>query len=100
MRPDKDKFYATNAWKQTRNAYLRSVGGLCERCLKAGVIRGAEFVHHKTHIDSQNVTDPTVTLAHENLEALCREHHAAEHAKKRYWIGQDGEIHMKQAPPV
>lgn len=100
MRPDKDRFYSTGAWKATRSAYLRSVGGLCERCLKAGVIRGAEFVHHKVHVDGQNVTDPTVTLSFENLEALCRDCHAAEHGKRRYWVDRDGAVHMKQAPPV
>lgn len=100
MRQSKDKFYATNAWKTTRNAYLRSVGGLCERCLKAGIIRAAEFVHHKEHITGLNVTDPTVTLSHDNLEALCRGCHAAEHGSKRYWVDEHGEIHMKQAPPV
>lgn len=100
MRPSKDRFYATNAWKQTRNAYLRSVGGLCERCLKAGVVRAAEFIHHKTHIDAQNVTDPTVTLSFDNLEALCRGCHAAEHSKRRYYVDEDGEVFMKQAPPI
>lgn len=96
---EKDKFYATNAWKNTRNAYLRSVGGLCERCLKAGVIRGAEFVHHKIHLNEMNVNDPGITLAYSNLEALCRDCHAAEHGKKRYWIDQNGDIHVKQGPP-
>lgn len=95
MRPEKDKFYATNAWKKTRNAYMKSVGGLCERCLKAGVIRAAVFVHHRTHVDAVNVTDPEITLSYRNLEALCRGCHAAEHGSKRYWVDENGEIHVK-----
>lgn len=92
---DKNKFYATNAWKKTRNAYLRSVGGLCERCLKSGIIRAAEFVHHKEHLSADNVDDPTVTLGYANLEALCRDCHAAEHAKKRYVVDSNGRVYTK-----
>lgn len=100
MRPRKDKFYATNAWVNARNAYIRSVGGLCERCLKAGVIRGAEFVHHKIHLTDTNVNDPDIALSFDNLEALCRNCHAAEHAKRRYVVDANGEVHVKHTPPM
>lgn len=68
---------------------------MCERCLKAGRVRAAEFIHHKEHLDINNYTDPTVTLSFDNLEALCRGHHAAEHSKKRYYVDEDGEVYMK-----
>lgn len=90
---DTDKFYGTMAWKRTRDAYVKSVGGLCERCLKSGLIRAGEFVHHKTHLNGENVMDPEVTLSFDNLELLCRDCHAAEHAKRRYVVDADGFVH-------
>ena len=88
-------FYGTAAWKKTRDAYMRQSGGLCERCLRAGLIRAGEFVHHKIHLDEENVHDPSVTLNPENLELLCRDCHAAEHAKKRYVVDADGRVYTK-----
>ncbi len=90
-----DTFYSAQAWKKVRSAYMRSVGGLCERCLRAGVIRGAEFVHHKVHLDEFNVNDPEITLGYGNLEALCRDCHAAEHAKRRYYVDANGKVYLK-----
>lgn len=95
MRSGKDRFYGTSEWKHVRQAYLRSVGGLCERCLRAGLIRGAEFVHHKEHLDDANVMDPEVATGYGNLEALCRDCHAAEHAKRRYYVDANGDVHVK-----
>lgn len=87
------QFYGTRAWKNAREAYKKQAGGLCERCLAAGIIRAGEFVHHKVYIDINNVNDPTVTLNFDNLELLCREHHAAEHAKRRYVVDANGHVY-------
>jgi hypothetical protein len=68
------------------------VGGLCERCLAQGIYRPGVIVHHKCYIGPDNINDPNVTLNFSNLELLCREHHAAEHYKKRYALDEFGRI--------
>lgn len=87
-------FYATNAWKQTRHAYAKSVGGLCERCAKRGKIVPGVEVHHKVRLTEQTVKDPKVALSWDNLELLCGECHHAEHRKsKRRWeFTEDGRL--------
>ena len=87
-------FYKTIAWKRTRSAYIKSVGGLCERCYEAGVIKHGDTVHHKIHITPENVCDPSITLNFENLILLCRDCHAALHAKnrKRYQVDDAGSV--------
>ena len=77
-------FYKSTAWEQTRRAYLKSVGGLCERCLKKGLIVPAVIVHHKIYLDANNVNDPEITTNPEHLEALCQACHNAEHFGERY----------------
>lgn len=77
-------FYKSTAWEQTRRAYLKSVGGLCERCLKKGLIVPAVIVHHKIHITPENIGDMSIILSWDNLEALCQACHNAEHFGERY----------------
>ena len=86
MREFAKEFYSSVAWQRTRDAYLKSVSGLCERCLASGRIVAAEIVHHKVHLNETNINDPSITLNFDNLEALCRECHGKEHQKnvKRY----------------
>ena len=78
-------FYSSNAWRRTRNAYRKSVGGLCELCLTRGIIRAADVVHHKTPLTADNINNPAITSGFDNLEALCadchRERHPEEHAR-------------------
>ena len=113
MKPYAERFYGSEAWKNTREAYKRSVGGLCERCLKKGLYNPAEIVHHKNHISEENINDPSITLSFENLEALCRKCHEEEHgaetreawrmwkgSKKRYTIDECGNVRGRDAPPV
>ena len=89
-----DWFYKTESWKACREAYAKSVGGLCERCLKEGKVVPGEIVHHKKHLDPDNVNDATVSLAWDNLELLCRECHGMEHRKikKRYKVDALGRV--------
>ena len=93
-----DYFYNTQAWKKARNAYKKSVGGLCERCLRSGIIRAGEFVHHKIHLSVQNIDDPKITLGFDNMELLCRDCHAAEHAKRRYVVDAEGNVYARNIP--
>lgn len=95
--------YRSQQWKKCRISYLKSVGGLCERCLQKGIYRPAEIVHHKIFLDEKNASDPEVCYAFKNLEAVCREHHEEIHnnklflprnksEKRRYDVMADGSV--------
>lgn len=89
-------FYKSAAWQHCRESYIKSVGGLCERCYAKGLIVPGYIVHHKCYLTPENINDPDVTLNFENLEYLCVEHHNQEHFKekfdKRYTISADGKV--------
>ena len=93
------RFYETQAWKDTRNSYLRSVGGLCEKCLAEGIVTPAEAVHHITPLTDENVNDASISLSWDNLQALCRKCHADAHddiyrerSGRRYKIDKNGKV--------
>lgn len=90
-------FYNSNVWKETRAAFKKSKGGLCERCLKKGLIRPADIVHHRTPLTPENINDPKISLAWSNLEALCFDCHEEEHSGRtaRYRISPDGRVEAK-----
>lgn len=74
MRSIDSKFYNRKAWHVVRDAYTLSVGGMCERCGQVGT-----YVHHRTHLNSNNVNDAQMAYSHDNLELLCYECHNKEH---------------------
>ena len=88
------KLYNSKAWQRCRDNYKKSVGGLCERCLKNGKFVPAEIVHHKKHLTRRNINNPEIALGFGNLEALCRECHALEHARRgqRYLVDSLGRV--------
>lgn len=94
MQPWASAFYKSTAWRSCRAAYEKSVGGLCERCLARGIYRSGEIVHHKVYLTPENIGDPAVSLAWENLELVCRECHADEHQRveRRYSIDEFGRV--------
>ena len=93
MRDFAKAFYKSKAWQRTRAAYAASVGGLCEDCLRDGVIKSGEIVHHKRPLTPENISDPAVTLSFDNLELLCRDCHARRHGnKKRYRVDPMGRV--------
>lgn len=71
-------FYKSKAWHKCRASYIKSVHGLCERCEKPGHI-----VHHKIHLNKNNINNPEITLNHNNLEYLCLECHNKHHMFNR-----------------
>ena len=91
-------FYKTSAWLKCRAAYIKSVGGLCERCLARGEIKPGYIVHHKVHLTPWNITDTSITLNWDNLEYLCLDCHNKEHfkekAKPRFKILADGSVEI------
>ena len=92
-------FYSSKRWQDCRNGYARSVGFLCENCLRRGVYKPGDIVHHRIEIDPININNPEVALNWNNLELLCRECHAEAHDERkknrRYIIGDGGEIIIK-----
>lgn len=72
-------FYRSSAWGKCRTSFIMYKGGLCERCLKEGIIKPGDIVHHKKYLTPENINDPTVTLSFDNLELLCQDCHNNEH---------------------
>ena len=93
--PDEQKrFYKSKEWQRCRASYISSVGGLCERCLKKGIVRPGKIVHHKEYISVENITDPIILLNPDNLEYVCLECHNRIHFKstKRYKVDEFGRV--------
>jgi len=92
-------FYSSKRWQDCRNGYARSVSYLCENCLRRGIYKPGEIVHHRIEIDPVTINNPEVALNWDNLELLCRECHAEAHDERkkdrRYIIGTDGKIFLK-----
>lgn len=97
-------FYKSKRWQTNRDAYARSVGGLCEACAKQGLIVPGEIVHHRIELTPENIHDPSITLDWSNLELVCRECHALRHPKsrrrRRYVVDTHGNVSAREiAPP-
>ena len=88
------QFYTSTEWLRCRDAYLKSVGGLCERCRARGLIVPAVIVHHKHELTADNLTDPAITLSPDNLMAVCRECHNTIHnpSRRRYKVDAAGNV--------
>ncbi len=67
-------FYHSRQWKALSRAFLSSKMYICERC--GGP---ASIAHHKIYLNAGNLSDPSVALNIDNLEALCQTCHNQEH---------------------
>lgn len=89
-------FYQDWQWQQCRDAYYNKAGGLCEECLKRGIIRPGVIVHHKIPLTPENVNDPSIAYNFDNLELLCRDCHAKAHGRyRRYKLDAFGNVEIK-----
>lgn len=81
-------------------------GGLCEEChMAAGFI-----VHHKITLTVDNISDPDITLNHDNLEYVCKNchdnfegHGVGSKVKPLFTFDEDGQpISLREIdnPPV
>lgn len=87
------QFYKSKAWKHTRNDYAKSVAYLCEDCLQSGIYKVGEIVHHREVLTPDNIDDPDITLAWDNLMLVCRDCHAKKHGSpKRYKVDEYGRV--------
>ena len=82
MRSVSFPFYKSKAWKECRAAYMHSVSGLCEECMKQGIVKAADIVHHKITLDDEKARDPEIALNFENLQAVCIDCHNRLHGSK------------------
>ena len=87
-------FYKSKAWKNCRESYMRQVGGLCEECLAKGQYNPGEIVHHKIHLNPENINNSEIALSFDNLQLLCRNCHAQQHTKnkKRFRVDDLGKV--------
>ena len=78
---DKAEIYNSREWKELRIAKLRSTNGLCEECMKDGIVTSARCVHHVVPIETARTKDEMKRLAFDvnNLKALCFACHARIH---------------------
>ena len=93
-KPFARQFYSSKAWQDCRNEYAKRRHHLCENCLRRGIYKPGTIVHHKIELDPINIERPEIALNFDNLELLCREHHAQEHdgLKKRYTVDAFGRV--------
>ena len=87
-------FYASWAWIKCARGYRDSVGGLCERCWKKGLIVPGKEVHHKIRLTPENITDPNIALNWNNLELLCKNCHDEEHRGTRWRADELGHVEL------
>jgi len=91
-----EKFYASEAWKSTREAYLSSKDYLCERCTTKDNPIPAKVAHHKIYLTEKNIDNPSITLSWDKLEALCQTCHNKEHhgaaSPERYFFDERGRV--------
>ena len=88
-------FYKGKQWLEVEPAFLKSKGYICERCLRQGEVVAAKIAHHKIYLTKQNIYDPAIAYAWDNLEALCQTCHNKEHHKRkdlRYRIDAEGNL--------
>ena len=92
-------FYDSKQWQKCRDLYAQSVNHLCEVCLEKGLCVPGVIVHHKIHLNADNVNDPSVTLNFDNLQLVCTACHNKIHMtkeKKRRWKYVDGVLVMNE----
>ena len=93
-------FYGSEAWKRCRAAYKASKRGLCEDCLKKGLITPGTEVHHIRPLTPENLGNPEITLSWDNLALLCEECHDLRHEEmrgtsRRWRVSESGEVSVR-----
>ena len=94
MRSIERSFYKSRAWQRTRAAAWSRDKGLCQDCMRKGLVVPAVEVHHIQELTPENIDDPSVSLNLDNLVSLCKDCHADRHRSRqvRYKILGDGSV--------
>lgn len=89
-----ERFYKGKAWQRVRAVAWSRDRGLCQDCLKRGIIRPAHEVHHIVELTPDNIEDANVSLNLDNLTSLCKDCHAQRHKQfqQRYKILENGTV--------
>ena len=87
-------FYKSKAWQRVRESVMQRDGRLCVDCMKQGLYRPAEEVHHITELTPENINDPEISLNMDNLVSLCKECHQKRHGarERRYKVDEYGRV--------
>ena len=100
--PKVEAFYVSWKWRKCREAFAKSKGNMCERCLARGIIEAGSKkqpleTHHKVPLTDENVDDPKVALNWANLELLCKKCHDEERERKtkRWRVDEDGSVILR-----
>ena len=77
---DKNEIYQSREWRELRVAKYRA-NPLCEMCEAEGIVHATEAIHHKHPIEDSSTNEEMRKWAFmwENLQSLCRYHHAKVH---------------------
>ncbi len=80
---DKNRIYNSKRWKELRVLKLQSTDGLCEVCMKDGIVTATNIVHHKHPIEESHSFQEMEHWAYmwENLLVVCQRHHAEAHRR-------------------
>lgn len=76
--PRRHGFYKTAAWRRMRAWVLARDCYECQACKRRGLVTKATDVHHIQHLSQR----PDLALDPDNLIALCKSCHNAEHPEK------------------
>ena len=93
-----EKFYKSKTWQRTRATIWSRDRGLCQDCLRKGLITPAVEVHHIIELTPTNIDRPEITLNPDNLISLCKDCHAKRHhpdEERRYVIGPTGSVEIR-----
>ena len=73
----KRKFYKSKQWRSLSAYVYNRDKGVCRRCNR--LITDKHSVHHTIVLNSNNYTDPSISLNEKLLELLCEQCHNKEH---------------------
>lgn len=76
------KFYSSVQWRKVRESALIRDHYLCQCCLKNGMIKPAEIVHHKVEVRDVGGWDRRFNV--DNLESVCLACHNKIHGEERW----------------
>lgn len=96
-----ESFYHSKAWKLARRNVWIKQSCLCAKCGKAVYVAGLSeyipkekrlkgIVHHKIHLNFDNVYDESISLNEDNLVGWCINCHNSEHFSGK--VTKDGVI--------
>lgn len=73
------EIYSKAQWRTARRAALVRDNGLCQECLKKGIVKPGTEVHHVTELSDDNKHDWNIAYNIDNLVTLCMECHSNIH---------------------